>query len=84
VIKAERLDAILFPGAVVSVQRFRSQAACDPGSYPSHRAERADAPVPSGFNASGPFGASFTGMACSEPKLLETRMAPSSRRRSGA
>ena len=29
-------------------------------------------PFPEGFNAKpGPFGVSFTGMACSEPKLLE-------------
>ena len=37
-----------------------------------HGAERADAAVPAGFDAKpAPFGVSFTGMACSEPRLIE-------------
>jgi amidase len=71
VMKAERLDAILFPGA------SGAAIAAKPG-YPTvivPFALVANAPTPAfpaGFNAKpGPFGVSFTGMACSEPKLLE-------------
>ena len=71
VMKAERLDAILFPGA------SGAAIAAKPG-YPTvivPFALVANAPTPafpSTFNAKpGPFGVSFTGMACSEPKLLE-------------
>jgi len=71
VMKAERLDAILFPGA------SGAGIAARPG-YPTVIVPFALVPnaptpaFPSGFDAkSGPFGVSFTGMACSEPKLLE-------------
>src|SRR5437868_13973803 len=71
IMKAERLDAILFPGA------NGAAIAAKPG-YPTVTvpyALVATAPTPAfpaGFNAKpGPFGVSFTGMACSEPKLLE-------------
>jgi amidase len=71
VMKAERLDAILFPGA------GGAAIAAKPG-YPTvivPFALVANEPTPafpSGFNAKpGPLGVSFTGMACSEPKLLE-------------
>ncbi len=71
VMKAERLDAILFPGA------SGASIAAKPG-YPTVIVPFALVPnaptpgFPSGFNAQpGPFGVSFTGMACSEPKLLE-------------
>ena len=71
VMKAERLDAILFPGA------SGAAIAAKPG-YPTVIVPFAlvpNAPMPpfpAGFNAKpGPFGVSFTGMACSEPKLLE-------------
>ena len=71
IMKAERLDAILFPaesGAAIAAK---------PG-YPTVMVPNAlvpNAPTPAfpeGFNARpAPFGVSFTGMACSEPRLLE-------------
>jgi len=71
VMKAQRLDAILFPGA------SGAAIAARPG-YPSvivpfGMVPNAPTPsFPSGFNAKpGPFGVTFTGMACSEPRLLE-------------
>jgi len=71
VVKAERLDAILFPGA------SGAAIAAKPG-YPTVIVPFAlvpnapTPPFPAGFNAKpGPYGVSFTGMACSEPKLLE-------------
>jgi amidase len=71
VMKAERLDAILFPGA------SGAAIAAKPG-YPTVIVPFAMVPnaptpaFPAGFNAKpSPFGVSFTGMACSEPRLLE-------------
>ena len=71
VMKAERLDAILFPGA------GGAGIAAKPG-YPTVIVPFAMVPnaptpaFPDGFNARpAPFGVSFTGMACSEPKLIE-------------
>jgi amidase len=71
VMKAERLDALLFPGA------GGAGIAAKPG-YPTvivPFALVANAPTPAfpaDFDAKpGPFGVSFTGMACSEPKLIE-------------
>jgi amidase len=71
IMKAERLDAILFPGA------SGAAIAAKPG-YPTVIVPYAmvpnspTPPFPDGFNAKpGPFGVSFTGMACSEPKLIE-------------
>jgi len=71
VMKAERLDAILFPGA------GGAGIAARPG-YPTvivPFAMVANAPTPAfpaDFNARpAPFGVSFTGMACAEPKLIE-------------
>jgi amidase len=71
IMKAERLDAILFPGAT------GAGIAAKPG-YPTVIVPFALVPnaptpaFPAGFNAKpGPFGVSFTGMACSEPKLLQ-------------
>jgi amidase len=71
IMKAERLDAILFPGATGAA------IAAKPG-YPTvivPFALVADAPTPAfpaSFNARpAPFGVSFTGMACSEPRLIE-------------
>ncbi len=70
VMKAERLDAILFPGA------NGAAIAAKPG-YPTvivpfARVPNAPTtPFPAGFDARPePFGVSFTGMACSEPRLL--------------
>ncbi len=71
VMKAERLDAILFPAA------SGAAIAAKPG-YPTVIVPFAfvsNAPTPAfpaGFNAGpAPYGVSFTGMACSEPKLIE-------------
>ena len=71
IMKAQRLDAILFPGA------SGAAIAAKPG-YPTvivPHALVANAPTPpfaAGFDAKpSPFGVSFTGMACSEPKLIE-------------
>jgi amidase len=73
VMKAQNLDALLFPSG------FGANIAARPG-YPTvtvpfgfvPNAPTPPAPAfPEGFNAKpGPFGVSFTGMACSEPKLL--------------
>ena len=71
VMKAERLDAILFPGA------GGAAIAAKPG-YPTVIVPFAMVPnaptpaFPAGFEAKpGPYGVSFAGMACSEPKLIE-------------
>jgi len=88
VMKAQRLDALLFPGGT------GAGIAARPG-YPTvivpfARIPNAPTPpFPAGFDAKpAPFGISFTGMACSEPRLLalayafeqatKTRVAPES------
>ena len=70
VMKAERLDALLFPGS------GGAGIAARPG-YPTVIVpfalipNRPASPFPAGFDAKPtPFGVSFTGMACSEPRLL--------------
>jgi amidase len=70
VMKAERLDAVVFPGA------SGSGIAARPG-YPTVIVPFAlipnepKPPFPDGFNAKPePYGVSFTGLACSEPRLL--------------
>jgi amidase len=71
VMKAQRLDALLFPGA------SGAALAAKPG-YPSIAVPFGMVPndplfpFPEGFDAKpAPFGVSFTGMACSEPRLIE-------------
>jgi len=71
VMKAQRLDAILFPGSI------GAGIAARPG-YPTVIVPFAmlpnepTPPFPAGFEAKAiPFGVSFTGMACSEPRLIE-------------
>jgi amidase len=71
IMKAERLDAILFPGA------GGAAIAAKPG-YPTvvvpwaMVANAPTPPFPAGFVAKpAPLGVSFTGMACSEPRLIE-------------
>jgi amidase len=71
IMRAERLDAILFPAAT------GASIAARPG-YPTVIvpfalvANAPTPPFPPGFDAKpGPFGVSFSGMACSEPKLIE-------------
>jgi len=70
VMKAQKLDALLFPGP------GGASIAARPG-YPTVIVPFATIPnapttaFPEGFNAKpAPFGVSFTGMACSEPALL--------------
>jgi len=70
VMKRERLDALIFPGSTGSA------IAAKPG-YPSvivpftKVPNQPFDPFPDGFDAKpAPYGVSFTGMACSEPKLL--------------
>jgi amidase len=69
-IKAQRLDALLFPGVAGAA------LAAKPG-YPTVIvpfalvANTPTPPFPAGFNPRpAPLGVSFTGLACSEPRLL--------------
>lgn len=72
VIKAQRLDALLFPGA------SGAAIAAKPG-YPTVIVpfatvpnEPPNSPFPEGFKAlPAPYGVSFTGTACTEPRLIE-------------
>jgi amidase len=71
VMKAERLDALLFPAS------FGSSLAAKPG-YPTIVVPFGMAPgntfprLPQGFDPRpSPFGVSFTAMACGEPRLIE-------------
>jgi amidase len=71
VMQAQRLDALLFPGA------SGAAIAARPG-YPTiivpfARIPNAPTPgFPSGFDAKpAPFGVSFTGLSCSEPRLIQ-------------
>jgi amidase len=71
IMKAERLDALLFPAA------SGAAIAAKPG-YPTvivpfaFVANAPTPPFPAGFDAKPtPYGVSFTGMGCSEPKLIE-------------
>jgi amidase len=82
VLKAQKLDALLFPGS------SGAGIAAKPG-YPTvivpfglfvpgsplpgaGRGGAAPAPYPDGFTlAPAPYGVSFTGTACSEPRLIE-------------
>jgi amidase len=71
VMKAERLDALLFPGsggAAVAARPGYPTIAVPFAMVPN----AAVPPFPEEFDARpGPFGVSFTGMACSEPRLIE-------------
>ena len=71
--KTHRLDALLFPGA------GSASIAAKPG-YPTVIVPFGSVPngsaYPAGFEAKPtPFGVGFTGMACSEPRLLEIAFA---------
>jgi amidase len=87
VMKAQKLDALFFPGAsgagiaakpgyptvIVPFGLFVPQP---PPPGPAARSTTspgpAAAPYPEGFElAPAPYGVSFTGMACSEPRLIE-------------
>jgi amidase len=71
VMKANRLDAILFPaasGAAIAARPGYPTAIVPFGAVPNAPTP----PFPAGFNAKpAPYGVAFTGMACSEPRLLE-------------
>jgi len=71
VMKANKLDALLFPG-------FSGSALAARPGYPTVIVpfgmvpNEPTPPFPEGFDAKpAPFGVSFTGMACSEPRLIE-------------
>jgi amidase len=73
--QANQLDALLFPGS------RGAGLAAKPG-YPTvivpfgMAANAPTPPFPEGFNARpSPFGVSFTGAACSEPRLIELAFA---------
>jgi amidase len=71
VMKAQRLDAILFPGpsgAAIAAKPGYPTVIVPFGMVPNTQG----APFPPGFDPKpAPFGVSFTGMACSEPNLLK-------------
>jgi amidase len=74
-LKEKNLDALLFPGATGAA------IAAKPG-YPTVIVpfgmvpNEPKVPFPEGFNAKpAPFGVSFTGAACSEPRLIELAFA---------
>ena len=71
VMKANRLDALLFPsvtGCAIAAKPGYPTVIVPFGTVPNAPTP----PFPDGFNAKpAPFGVSFTGMACSEPRLIE-------------
>src|SRR5262249_32175864 len=71
VMQAEKLDAILFPaatGAAIAAKPGYPTVIVPFGMIPNSPTP----PFPDAFNARpAPYGVSFTGMACSEPRLLE-------------
>lgn len=70
-LKESKLDALLFPGATgyaVAAAPGYPTVIVPFGMIPNNPRP----PFPEGFNAKpGPFGVSFTGSACSEPRLIE-------------
>jgi len=71
VMKSERLDAIVFPaasGAAIAAKPGYPTVIVPFGMVPNV----VTPPIPASFNAKpAPYGVSFTGMACSEPRLIE-------------
>jgi amidase len=69
--KTNNLDALLFPaanGAAIAAKPGYPTVIVPFGMVPN----AVTPPLPEGFNARPvPFGVSFTGMACSEPRLIE-------------
>jgi amidase len=69
--KEHRLDALLFPGAnayAIPAKPGYPTIIVPFGLVPNAQSP----PFPDGFKAKpAPFGVSFTGMACSEPRLIE-------------
>jgi amidase len=72
VMKAHTLDALLFPGAsgaAIAAKPGYPTVIVPFGFVPNAPAQQ---PFPETFNAKpAPYGVSFAGMACSEPRLLE-------------
>ncbi len=70
-IRAHQLDAVLFPGA--SGAHLAAMPGYPTVMVPFGRVPNTPMPpFPPAFNAApGPYGVSFTGTACSEPRLLE-------------
>jgi amidase len=70
-LKENRLDALLFPGATgaaIAAKPGYPTVIVPFGSIPNAPTP----PFPDGFNARpAPLGVSFTGTACSEPRLIE-------------
>lgn len=70
VMNAEHLDALLFPGgtgAAIAAKPGYPTVIVPFGTIPN----APDTPFPDGFAAKpSPFGVSFTGLACSEPRLI--------------
>jgi amidase len=78
VMKENRLDALLFPagsGAGIAAKPGYPTVMVPFGFVPNAPAAAGSAPAPAfpaGFDPKpSPYGVSFTGMACSEPRLLE-------------
>jgi amidase len=71
IFKAERLDAVLFPGgsgAAIAARPGYPTVIVPTALIPNRPA----AAFPDGFDAKPqPYGVSFTGLACSEPRLIE-------------
>ncbi|HEX6738866.1 MAG TPA: amidase family protein [Vicinamibacteria bacterium] len=71
VMKAEKLDALLFPaasGAAIAARPGYPSVIVPFGTAPNAPTP----PFPESFRAQpAPFGVTFTGMACSEPRLIE-------------
>jgi amidase len=72
VMKAHRLDALLFPGgsgASIAARPGYPTVIVPIGFVPN---APQGSPFPAGFDARpAPYGASFTGLGCSEPRLIE-------------
>jgi amidase len=70
IMKAERLDALLFAGSVGS--EIAAKAGYPSVTVPFALEPASGAGLPPGFDPQPqPVGITFTGMACSEPRLLE-------------
>jgi amidase len=71
IMKAEKLDALLFPagsGAILSARPGYPTVIVPFAMVPN----APNPPIPQGFDAKPmPFGVSFAGSACSEPRLIE-------------
>jgi amidase len=71
IVRAERLDALLFPawtGALLLARPGYPTVIVPFGMVPNAPTP----PIPAAFGAKpAPFGVSFAGMACSEPRLIE-------------